>query len=236
MLETMAPRHHRDHSKIQAGWLAAAMALAVAGCVDASVTFSVAREVAFTASDFPLMAEFQEFTAQGTIVRSVPCESTATCPMTAEINVECNTDGLCDPVATRGTAHIQDVDLTEVTERLSVVDSLALRRVEFAVLTNTLNVDLPAAEVYWAPVGTASVDDAVRFGSLPAIRAGETPMSEVSLDAAGTAALNDHLEGVAPQFRLFLETAIDIEPGAVFPQGAFTANVQFQVRATGRVR
>ena len=156
--------------------------------------------------------------------------------MAPSINVECNAAGLCDPVATTATVHMQDVDLREVMDRFSVVNSIALRGIEYAVVTNTLNVDLPAVDVYWAPVGTASVDDAVRLGSFPEVRAGETPMARVPLDAVGTAALNDHLEGVSNQFRIFLEATIDLDPGDRFPQGAVTANVQFEIRASGRVR
>jgi len=215
---------------------AAGMALVSTGCLDASVAFPVTRELEFSAADLPVNPEFQEVTPSGIIVPSLPCETAAECPMAPSINVECNAAGLCDPVATTATVHMQDVDLREVMDRFSVVNSIALRGIEYAVVTNTLNVDLPAVDVYWAPVGTASVDDAVRLGSFPEVRAGETPMARVPLDAVGTAALNDHLEGVSNQFRIFLEATIDLDPGDRFPQGAVTANVQFEIRASGRVR
>lgn len=225
-----------DLGMTHGGWLALALALTTSGCLDASVTFPVTRELEFSATDLPLIESFQEVTPAGIIVPSIACASAAECPMAPEINVECNTDGLCDPVATTATVHMQDVDLREVMERFSVVNSIALRGVEYAVVGNTLNVDLPAVEVYWAPVGTASVDDAVRLGSFPEVRAGETPMARVPLDAVGTAALNDHLEGVSNQFRIFLEATIDVDPGDRFPQGAVMANVQFEIRASGRLR
>ena len=225
-----------DLSTTLPGWLALAIALTTSGCLDSSVTFPITRELEFSSSDLPLIESFQEVTVDGIVIPSLVCGSAADCPMAADINVECNADDLCDPVATTATVHMQDVDLREVMERLSVVDSIALRGVEYAVVTNTMNVDLPAVEVYWAPVGTASVDDAVRLGSFPEVRAGETPMARVPLDAVGTAALNDHLESVSRQFRIFLEATIDVDPGDRFPQGAVMANVQFEVRASGRLR
>lgn len=218
------------------GLWAVGIALATTGCLDASVTFPVTRELEFSATDLPVIEDFQEVTPSGIIIPSIECETASTCPMAPQINVECNEDGLCDPVATTATVHMQDVDLREVMDRFSVVDSIALRGVEYAVTTNTLNVDLPPVQVYWAPVGTATVDDAMRLGAFPEVRAGETPMARVELDAVGTAALNDHLEGVSNQFRLFLEATIDVDPGDRFPQGAVGANVQFELRASGRLR
>lgn len=216
--------------------LALGLALVTSGCLDASVSFPVTRELEFAAADLPVIDDFQEVTPDGIVIPELACESAATCPMSPAINVECNADGFCDPVATRATIHVQDIDLREVMERFSVVDSIALRGVEYAVTANTMNVDLPAVEIYWAPVGTASVDDALRLGTFPEVRAGETPMARVELDAAGTAAMNDHLEGVSNQFRLFLEATIDVEPGDRFPQGMVGANVQFELRASGRLR
>ncbi|MCA9535461.1 MAG: hypothetical protein KC593_17330 [Myxococcales bacterium] len=217
-------------------WLVPALALCVSGCLDASVTFPVTRELEFSSTDLPLIDSFQEVTTEGIVVPHLACTSASTCPMAPGINVECNTEGFCDPVATTATIAVQDVDLREVMDRFSVVNAIALRGVEYAVIGNSLNVDLPAVEVYWAPVGTASIEDALRLGSFPAVRAGETPMARVPLDATGTAALNDHLEGVSNQFRIFLEATIDIEPGDRFPQGAVMANVQFEIRASGRLR
>lgn len=218
------------------GLWAVGMALATTGCLDASVTFPVTRELEFSATDLPVIEDFQEVTPAGIIIPSLVCGTAADCPMAPVVNVECNTDGLCDPVATTATVHMQDVDLREVMDRFSVVNSIALRGVEYAVTNNTLNVDLPAVQIYWAPVGTATVDDAVRLGAFPEVRAGETPMARVDLDAVGTAALNDHLEGVSNQFRLFLEATIDVDPGDRFPQGTVMANVQFELRASGRLR
>lgn len=211
-------------------------ALLTSGCLDASVTFPITRELEFSASDLPLIDDFQEVTPEGIIVPSIACSNASTCPMAPGIIVECNPEGLCDPAATTATIAQQDIDLREVMERFSIVDSIALRGVEYAVIGNTLNVDLPAVEVYWAPVGTASIDGALHLGSFPAVRAGETPMARVPLDATGTAALNDHLEAISRQFRIFLEATVDVEPGDRFPQGAVMANVQFEVRASGRLR
>jgi hypothetical protein len=212
-----------------------ALALLTSGCLDTSVSFPVTRELAFSSSDLPVIESFQETDAQGVIVvPELACTNVMQCPSHPAINVECNADGLCDPVATSATIAVQDVDLREVMDRFSVVDSIALRGVEYAVLTNTFNVDLPAVEVYWGPAGLASIDGAMRLGSFPALRFGETPMGRVELDSVGSAAMNDHLANVSNQFRLFLEATIDIDPGDRFPQGAFMANVQFEIRASGR--
>ncbi|MCA9578691.1 MAG: hypothetical protein R3B40_16890 [Polyangiales bacterium] len=223
----------RDRLFLSALWVGAA--LLTSGCLDASVTFPITRELEFSASNLPLIDDFQENTADGLIVPSVACSNASTCPMASGIIVECNTEGLCDPAATTATIAQQDIDLREVMERFSIVNAIALRGVEYAVVGNTLNVDLPAVEVYWAPIGTASVDSAMHLGSFPAVRAGETPMARVPLDATGTAALNDHLEAISHQFRIFLEATIDVEPGDRFPQGAVMANVQFEVRASGQL-
>jgi hypothetical protein len=216
--------------------LVSLVALCMSGCLDASVSFPVTRELEFSSADLPLIDGFQEVTPSGIMAPSLPCASASTCPMAPGINVECNADGLCDPVPTTATLASQDIDLREVMERFSIVNAIALRGVEYAVVGNTLNVDLPAVEVYWAPVGTASIADALHLGSFPAVRAGETPMARVPLDATGTAALNDHLEVVSRQFRIFLEATIDVDPGDRVPQGAVMANVQFEIRASGRLR
>ena len=218
-----------------------ALSLALGGstllgaCLDSSVTFPVTRELSFSSADLPVLQDFSESDGAGGIrVPSISCSDVSTCPSHPSIIVECR-NGLCDPAAATATIAMQEVDLTEVMDRFSVVDTIALRRVQYDVIENTVNTDLPAVNIYWGAVGLADVSGAMRLGTFPSIPAGGTRAGDVQLDMVGLAAMNDHLENVSNRFVLFLETTLDIDPGDPIPQGSFRANVQFEIRASGRV-
>ena len=220
------------------GAIAAAMtgaATLLGGCLDSSVTFPVTREFSVSSSDFPVISGFEEEESPGVfIVPSIACSTAAECPTHPAIIVECQ-DSVCDPAPATAVIAMQEVDLTEVMDRFSVVETIALRGVEFDVIANSVNRDIPAVHIYWGAVGLTDVAGATHLGTFPAVPLGTTPFGEVELDAVGTAAMNDHLERVSNRFVIFLETTLDIEPGDRIPSGEFTANVQFEIRASGRV-
>lgn len=225
-------------SPLVCGLLATASLLLI-GCLDSSVTFPVSRTIEFSSSDFAIPASYTENAPSGLRVPSVSCTSTAQCPMAQGIDVVCDGGGECNPEPFAVTVAAQDIDLSEVTDtRFAVVDTMSLRRVEYAILTNSFNTDLPELEIWWGPPGVSDIDPTMGvmpLATMPSVPAGTTPTGELSIDAAGNAALTDHLENISPEFRVFLRANVDIDPGDPVPQGMLSARVQLVVTASGRL-
>ncbi len=178
----------------------------------------------------------------GASLVSVPCA--ATCDLSVEgspLTMAC-VDQVCDPEPFRYALDLPPVDLGDWEDMSKLGDHLTdaeIRRVVYVVEENTLNIDLPPITVRWGPETAAMADDpAVRpLGTVPVIPQAQTPSGEVPLDSAGAAALGDHFVNTSTIFRLFADTAIDLEPGMPLPQGIlrFTSTVEVHLEGEGGV-
>lgn len=169
---------------------------------------------------------------------SVPCA--ATCDLSVEgspLEMAC-VDERCDPEPFWYTLDLPPVDLGEWEDLSKLGDHITdaeIRRVVYVVEENTLNVDLPSIIVRWGPETAATADDpsVQPLATVPAIVHATTPSGEVPLDPAGAAALGDHFVDTSTIFRLFADTAIDLEPGMALPQGTLRFSTSVEVHLEG---
>ena len=176
----------------------------------------------------------------GASLVSVPCA--ATCDLALEgspLTMAC-VDQICDPEPFCYALDLPPVDLGDFEDLSKLGDHVTdaeVRRVVYVVEENTLNVDLPSIRIQWGPETAATVDDGSvhPLGTVPVIASGQTPSGEVPLDPAGAAALGDHFVNTSTVFRLFADTAIDLEPGMPLPQGTlrFTSTVEVHLEGEG---
>lgn len=175
--------------------------------------------------------------ASGSIA-SIDCSATGICPSTAELPIACAA-GVCDPEPLEVAIPVGDVLdfealLAEASPLLRVVDAIEIARADYAVSPNGLTFELPATELLWAPASAVSAAEATRLGTLPSIPAATPTSGLMAIDAAGAAALSDHILGSDGRVRFFARTVVDITPGSPFPEGIASASVNLRLRAIGR--
>ncbi|MEZ4338389.1 MAG: hypothetical protein R3B82_17345 [Sandaracinaceae bacterium] len=215
----------------------------LAGCDGTiSVVFSTGpQEFEVSTASLALPTELRDDTT-GTIA-SVMCGPMGMCPPTAEVTLDCNA-GFCDPAPRTISAPVGgviDVDslLADAGEvGLSVVDSYSVERVAYDISLNTLTVPTNAIEVYWGPEAATSIDPSLgvhRFGTIPAIAAGETTSGDMVVDGEGVMALSDFLVRGNSRLRFFAQTMVDLDPGDPFPEGSVRMSVNVTIRAVGRL-
>ena len=205
-----------------------------------SVTFATGpQEFEVSTMAFTLPAELRD----GSTIASLPCGPMGMCPPSADVTLECVAD-VCDPAprtvsAPVGSVIDVDVLLAETREvGLRVVDSYVFERVTYDIQLNTMTVPIDEVTVYWGPEAATSIDPALgvrRFGTVPAIGAGQTGSGEVVIDGPGAAELSDCLVSRSPRIRFFAQTTVDLDPGDPFPEGSVRVSVNATVRAVGRL-
>lgn len=218
--------------------MAALVVVSLAGCGDAAkVTFPVGPlAVSVSTAELALPTELRD----GDVILELPCGPMGMCPTSEALTVSCEA-GVCDPAPTTIVVPLSVVDVDtyipdDFRALLNHIESFEVLDVTYAIELNTLNIRLPQIEVFWGPEGATTVDPAmgvVRFGSVPATRPGQTGSGMMSVDAAGAAALSDHLVDVSKRVRFFARTQVDLAPGDPFPEGRLDLNVSLRVRAVG---
>jgi len=89
---------------------------------------------------------------------------------------------------------------------------IKIKRISYAVTTNTLNVNLPDVSLYLAPQGVTSASDpsAEKFGTMPAIAAGDTPAGDVVLEPNATQVLNKFTQDIRTPFSFIAGTTVTV--------------------------
>ena len=178
----------------------------------------------------------------GSTIASLPCSGMAACPAGDPVSLTC-ASGVCDPDAVDVTTTIAVIDFNELIpddfrDILSHVDRYDIEEITYEIEQNTLTVNLPEVELHWGPEGAIAVDPAMgvhRLTRMPATEAGRTGSGMLALEAAGEAALSDHLVDISQQVRFFARTRVDLAPGGPYPQGSLRASASMRVRAVGSV-
>lgn len=175
----------------------------------------------------------------GAALVSIPCADQCLAVEGSPLEMTC-VDQVCDPEPFCYALDLPPVDLADWEDLGKLGDHITaaeIRRVLYLVEENTLNVDLPSIRVQWGPETAASIEDAsVRdLGVIPSVGQATTPSGEMPLDATGSAALGQYFVDTSSVFRLFADTAIDLEPGMPLPQGTlrFTATVEVHLEGEG---
>lgn len=229
----------RSWARSLAPWLACGT---LASC-DPHATLAV--EVPFDYEVSANRAEVPEALRDGAsgTVRRVPCSDDGACPQLAsgEPAVRC-VEGACDPepfVFVLSTDVI-DLDMTPAVQRYGGrVTGIELVDARFVASANGLRNPVGPTELFWGPASAVSIDaqGVHPIGTIPQIALGEAPTVEdaVALDAAGAAALSDHLVGVSRRFRLFARPRIDVAPAGPLPTGSIRLQVRMVVHVRGQL-
>lgn len=180
-----------------------------------------------------------------TTLPSVPCDTATDCCTRANLlspGVDCNLltcdTGVCAVTTTIETPP-QMVDLKKECPQLSGFDSqsvidVTISRIGYDILTNTLNVDLPAVELFVAAQGAATTADpsAKRFGTVPPTPAGAMPSGgTVALDSEGQNAFKAFAHNFGTPFVFLARTVVVIRGGAPVPMGAVSLKITGQLKA-----
>lgn len=178
----------------------------------------------------------------GSVAR-VPCSASSPCPAAAPLTLRC-VAGACDPAPVVIELGVMDpIDLGAWSSVFSTVASnvskITVARAQWQAAAMGLRAPVGPVELYWGPESaTGAAADGVRhLGTVPAL-AFDTQgnaAGEVGLDAAGNAALSDHLLRASRRFRVFARAAVDLAPGAPLPAGRASIQLRLTVRAETRL-
>jgi hypothetical protein len=163
-------------------------------------------------------------------VPTVPCTDTAFCCML----INCGTmpviceNSVCTaeiPVSVR-----QTVNLGQEVPRLSGLTSVAnisIESISYAIANNSLNIDLPAIELFLAP---ASVTDPtsgelLKFGTVPPTPAGTNPSGMVMLEPDAASKFAMFTDDLSSPFAFFAKAVVKVPSGSPTPSGAVDVSV-----------
>ena len=178
---------------------------------------------------------------------SLPCSAASDCCLLAGgAGIDCGlvicyTDAPSPTCALTATIETppQEVDLKKEVPALSgfskqsVID-VTVSKITYDITKNTLNVDLPAVELFVAPAGTPSTSDpmAKRFGTVPVTAAGTTITGgQVQLDAAGQQAFVGFAHNFGTPFVFLGRTTLVVPGGMPIPNGAVALTIKGQLSA-----
>jgi hypothetical protein len=118
-------------------------------------------------------------------------------------------------------------------DKQTLVD-VTVSQINYDVSTNTMNVDLPAVELFVAPNGTTSTSDAgaVRFGTVPLTPAGKTIADgAVALDKPGQDAFVGFAHNFGTPFVFIARSVVIVPGGTPLPMGAVEITIKGQLSA-----
>lgn len=154
----------------------------------------------------------------------VTCDAaSATCALTVTVETPPQSIDLRDEVP----------ELSKLGNNQSLID-VTVSRITYDVTANTLNVDLPAVEIYVAPQGAMSTADpsASKFGTIPSTPAGNTIAGgNVDLDPAGQSAFVGFAHDYGTPFVFIARTTVIVPGGTPLPMGAIDIDIRGQLSA-----
>lgn len=239
-------------------WLFAPAVLLAAGCnlID---TRGLALEYSFDAEHFT-SPKFGDDKNPSAAVPNVPCTkgampdvcqtATAQLPAGSNLTLTCGDQGSCVAVAELRKSETVDFSKQMSFPKEAIqygVDAVEIKRVAYWVMTNTLNVAVPAIDVYVAPQAAKDETDpkAVRLGTVASLPAKSTvcadpkdgkgdPLAngaavcDVPITDAGKAALAAFAKDYKTPFQVIAHTIVNAKAGDPLPSGS----LDFYVRPT----
>jgi hypothetical protein len=144
--------------------------------------------------------------------------------------------GSCGVTATVETPP-QTVNLKMEVPALSGMNSQSLAdvtvsQIKYDITRNTLNVALPAVELFVAPAGVTSASDpqAKKFGTVPPTAAHTTLVGgSVTLDSGGQQAFVGFAHNFGTPFVFLARTVVVVAGGTPIPMGAVDIAIRAQV-------
>jgi hypothetical protein len=174
---------------------------------------------------------------------TVPCTDDATCRSAAPAGV--NSEMLfCDTVSSACALKVtvetmpQTIDLKKEANLGSLSSQSAIdvtvSKIQYDVLVNTMNVDLPEVELFVAPNGvtTASDPQAKRFGTVPSTPSELTVTAgTVTMDPVGQAAFVGFAHNFGTPFVFIARSVVVVRGGSPLPMGAVDIKIMGQLSA-----
>ena len=105
--------------------------------------------------------------------------------------------------------------------------NVSINQISYTVVDNSLNIDLPPVTLYLAPNGVTDPNDpnAKKFGTVPTIAAGSTPMGTVMLESDAAATFASFTHTLSTPFELIAATTVHVPSGTPVPTGKIDMNV-----------
>jgi hypothetical protein len=131
----------------------------------------------------------------------------------------------------------QKMDLKKEVPQLSSVDNQSLADITLTTMhyeaTSTLNVDVPAIELYLAPDGVTDPNDpqAAKFGTVPPIAANETVSGNVEKEPGADDLFASYGHAFGTPFNFIATTTVSVASGSPTPSGKITIVVEGKVSA-----
>jgi hypothetical protein len=129
------------------------------------------------------------------------------------------------------------MDLGKEAPELSSVTGnvdISVDRINFAVTTNTLNVDLPPVLLYLAPAGVTDPSDtqAMLFGTVPSVPAGQTTNGQVQLAPNAGSVFKTFTRDLSKPFMFIAATTAKVASGSGVPHGRVVFSVTGRLSAS----
>jgi hypothetical protein len=132
---------------------------------------------------------------------------------------------------------VQSMNLkNEVPQLMSVNDqhlaNISLETLHYEAMS-TLNVDIPALDLYLGPSAAMGPMDAgvIHFGTVPAIAHGTSPSGDVVLDADADATFSSFGYTFGTPFNFIASTTVRVPSGSPAPTGMVTVTVSGKIAA-----
>jgi len=176
---------------------------------------------------------------------SVPCAtSDECCAAAALLGYDCAVDpplvcesGACAAVVTVETPPAS-INLKSEVPELSGINSQSLADISISRITydvaSTMNVDLPAVDLFLAPDGVTSTSDpaAQKFGTVPVTPAGATITGgQVTLEPSAEATFSGYAHNFGTPFTFLGKTTIVVHGGEPIPAGKVDITVRGRLAA-----
>jgi hypothetical protein len=109
--------------------------------------------------------------------------------------------------------------------------SISIKKISYTVTVNTLDINLPDIGLYLAPSGVSDKDDpnAKKFGTLPAIAAGDMPMGDVILEGDAKTTLANRTSDIRSPFNFIAATTVKVSHA---PTGRIDMTITGQLAAS----
>jgi hypothetical protein len=202
--------------------IVASLLAAGAGCglIDPNVT-----ETSFNLPSKSYSFDASTFNAPAGITQEIPCGDVlvgncCTPPLGADCTVtpltcEQNENGMDVCTATVTVSQASMLNLGAEVPQLSGFTgyvNIKIKRIGYAVTTNTLNIDLPDVALYLAPAGVTDTADgsARKFGTLPSIPAGTPTVGDVSLEGNAGEVFSSFTQDIATPFNVIATTTLRV--------------------------
>jgi hypothetical protein len=198
------PQKSYSFDTMQAGWNLPPASLPAISCTDATVCCATA-------------------TAAGIDCSRVTCDAVSgTCAFTATVETP-----------------PQEIDLKAEVPALSSFSSqnaidVTISQIRYDVTRNTMNIELPAVELFVAPKGVTAASDpqAKRFGTVPPTPAGTTFNDHaVTLDPAGQQAFVGFAHNFGTPFVFLSRTTVVVAGGTPLPSGGVDITIKGRLSA-----